>query len=230
MKIYILVLFLVIYSNLFSQDDTNLKSKEFQQSLTPDKIVQMLKEGNSRFMNNKMIERDFHSDVVRTSHGQYPWAVFQGCMDSRVTPEIIFDTGLGDLFVNCLAGNIITEEVIGSMEYACKVVGAKLVVVIGHSHCGAIKGAIDKVELGNLTDVLDYIKPVIDSAKFLSSNNVFTSDNSAFVDLVTSLNVRMGKDAIRSKSPILKNLEESGQIKIIGAVYDIETGLVTFLD
>ncbi|HRE42129.1 MAG TPA: carbonic anhydrase family protein [Ignavibacteria bacterium] len=230
MKRYITILLVFIYCNLSAQDKILPKSQEFQQSLSPNDVIEILKDGNGRFIDNMMKEREYHTEVKKTSQGQYPWAVLQGCMDSRVNPAIIFDTGIGDLFVNCLAGNVVTDDVIGSMEYACGVVGSKLVLVIGHTNCGAIRGAISDVQMGNLTDVLDIIKPAVDSAKFISSNNDFTADNAAFVNIVTKLNVKLGMDKIRNRSKILNDLEQSGKIKIVGAIYDVETGIVDFLE
>lgn len=230
MKISIIFLIFLIHCNLSAQDVVLPNSKEFQQSLTPSEVIKILKDGNQRFINNMMLEREYHTEVKKASHGQFPWAVLHRCMDSRVSPEIIFDTGIGDVFVNGLAGNVINDEVIGSMEYACNVVGSKLILVLGHTGCGAVIGAIDEVEFGNITTVLNHIHPAVDSAKFLLSSNIFTSDNSSFVDLVTRLNVKMGLDLIRSKSPALKELEDSGKIKIAGAIYNIETGEVTFLE
>ncbi|HCA43374.1 MAG TPA: carbonic anhydrase [Bacteroidetes bacterium] len=230
MKISIILFIFLIHCNLLAQDVTLPKTREFQQSLTPDEVINILKEGNSRFINNMRLEREYHTEVKKTSQGQYPWAVLHGCMDSRVTSEIIFDTGIGDIFVNSLAGNIITDEVIGSMEYGCNVVGSKLILVLGHTNCGAVKGAIDDVEFGNITTVLNEIHPAVDSAKFLLSSNIFTSSNSSFVELVTRLNVKMGMDEIRRRSPALKELEDNGKIKIVGAIYDVETGEVKFLE
>ena len=150
-------------------------------------------------------------------------------MDSRVPPEIAFDAGIGDIFVNRLAGNVITKEVLGGMEYACKVVGSKLILVLGHTSCGAIKGAIDKVELGNLTELVKEIKPAVDKTVSLHPGEEVSSKNHELVDMVAKTNVEMSLDHIRKNSPILKEMEDKGEIKISGALYDVSTGMVTFL-
>lgn len=205
------------------------KTKEFQQSLTPDSIIVLLKDGNERFLHNTRSEIDYNVDIELTSHAQYPWAVIYGCMDSRVPPEIAFDAGIGDLFVNRLAGNVITKEVLGSMEYACKVAGSKLILVMGHTSCGAVKGAIDNVELGNLTEIVKEIKPAVDKTVSMNPGEEVSSKNHELVDMVAKTNVEMSLDYIRKSSPILKEMEEKGEIKIVGAVYDVSTGKVTFL-
>jgi len=205
------------------------KTKEFQQSLTPDSIIVLLKDGNERFLHNTRSDIDYNVDIELTSYDQYPWAVIYGCMDSRVTPEIAFDAGIGDIFVNRLAGNVITKEVLGSMEYACKVAGSKLILVMGHTSCGAVKGAIDNVELGNLTEVVKEIKPAVDKTVSLHPGEEVSSKNHELVDMVAKTNVEMGLDYIRKSSPILKEMEEKGEIKIVGALYDVSTGKVTFL-
>ncbi|MFA7359712.1 MAG: carbonic anhydrase family protein [Candidatus Kapaibacterium sp.] len=205
------------------------KTKEFQQSLTPDSIIVLLKDGNERFLHNTRSDIDYNVDIELTSYDQYPWAVIYGCMDSRVTPEIAFDAGIGDIFVNRLAGNVITKEVLGSMEYACKVAGSKLILVMGHTSCGAVKGAIDKVELGNLTEVVKEIMPAVDKTVSMNPGEEVSSKNHELVDMVAKTNVEMSLDYIRKNSPILKEMEDKGEIKIVGAVYDVSTGRVSFL-
>lgn len=205
------------------------KTKEFQQSLTPDSIIVLLKNGNERFLHNTRSDIDYNADIELTSHAQYPWAVIYGCMDSRVPPEIAFDAGIGDIFVNRLAGNVITTEVLGSMEYACKVAGSKLVLVLGHTSCGAVKGAIDNVELGNLTEVVKEIKPAVNKTVSLNPGEEVSSKNHELVDMVAKVNVELGIEYIRKNSPILKEMEDKGEIKIVGAVYDVATGRVSFL-
>ncbi len=227
--ILLVSLFLTLNAGAQHKDVTYPKTKEFQQSLTPDSIIVLLKNGNERFLHNIRSDFDYNTDIDLTTHAQYPWAVIHGCMDSRVPPEIAFDAGIGDIFVNRLAGNVITKEVLGSMEYACKVAGSKLILVLGHTSCGAVKGAIDNVELGNLTEVVKEIKPAVDKTVSLHPGEEVSSKNHELVDMVAKTNVEMGLDYIRKSSPILKEMEEKGEIKIVGALYDVSTGKVTFL-
>lgn len=222
-------LFLTLNATAQHKEVTYPKTREFQQSLTPDSILVLLKNGNERFLHNTRSDIDYNADIELTSHAQYPWAVVYGCMDSRVPPEIAFDAGIGDIFVNRLAGNVITKEVLGSMEYACKVAGSKLILVLGHTSCGAVKGAIDNVELGNLTEVVKEIKPAVDKTVSLHPGEEVSSKNHELVDMVAKTNVEMSLDYIRKNSPILKEMEEKGEIKIAGALYDVSTGKVTFL-
>lgn len=202
-------------------------SAEDQAALTPDMVVQSLKEGNMRFMNNEITARD-HSAMVRNAAiGQYPKAVILSCLDSRVPVEDIFDKGIGDLFVARVAGNFSNEDILGSMEYGCKVSGAKLVLVLGHASCGAIKSAIDDVKLGNITAMLAKIKPAVDKSKDFTGDKISKDD--AYVEYVAKNNVRNTVETIKAKSPILKEMADKGEIKIIGAYYNIKTGEVTFL-
>lgn len=227
--ILLVSLFLTLNATAQHKEVTYPKTREFQQSLTPDSILVLLKNGNERFLHNTRSDIDYNADIELTSHAQYPWAVVYGCMDSRVPPEIAFDAGIGDIFVNRLAGNVITKEVLGSMEYACKVAGSKLILVLGHTSCGAVKGAIDNVELGNLTEVVKEIKPAVDKTVSLHPGEEVSSKNHELVDMVAKTNVEMSLDYIRKNSPILKEMEEKGEIKIAGALYDVSTGKVTFL-
>jgi carbonic anhydrase len=198
-----------------------------QAALTPDMVIQSLKEGNRRFVNNDITARN-HSTMVRNaSAGQFPKAVILSCLDSRVPVEDVFDKGIGDLFVGRVAGNFVNGDLLGSMEFGCKVSGAKLILVLGHESCGAIKAAIDNVQLGNITAMLANIKPaVVRSGNF---NGDKTSTNDAFVDVVTKNNVLNTIETIKAKSTILKEMSEQGKIKIIGAYYDLHTGEVIFL-
>lgn len=221
------------FSSPINAQDSNSyypNTKEFQQSLTPDDVIQMLKLGNEMFINNIRFNRDYESDVKETAHGQYPWAVIHRCMDSRVAPELVFDLGIGDIFSTGIAGNVINDDILGSMEYGCQVIGSKLILVLGHTECGAIKGAIDHVEMGNLTGLLAKIDPAVDKVKTLIKAEDLTSKNNNFVNDVTRQNVKNMIVDIRTLSPILSNLESSGQIKIIGAMYDVHTGAVEFFD
>ena len=174
-----------------------------------------------------MTDRDWLAELEYTSKGQYPYAVILRCMDSRVSTDIIFDQGIGYVFDNGVAGNVVNDDMIGSMEYACAVVGSKLILVLGHTECGAVKGAIDDVELGNLTGLLNKIEPAVASTKYDGERN---SKNKKFVDMVSETNVRLGMEEIRTKSPILKKLEEDGKIMIVGGMYDVSTGKVKFLE
>jgi len=198
-----------------------------QKALTPDMVIQSLKDGNKRFMSNNLTKRD-HSAMVRDAAlGQYPKAVILSCLDSRVPVEDIFDKGIGDLFVGRVAGNIVNPDLLGSMEYGCKVSGAKLILVLGHQSCGAVKSAIDNVKLGNITELLSKIKPAIDDSKDFSGEK--TSKNKDYVDYVAKKNVEVVIENIKSGSPILKEMADKGEIRIIGAYYDLTTGEVIFL-
>ena len=199
-----------------------------QKALTPDRVIQSLLEGNRRFVNNDLTARD-HSALVRNaSGGQYPKAVILSCLDSRVPVEDVFDKGIGDLFVARVAGNFANDDILGSMEYGCKVSGAKLILVLGHQYCGAIKSAIDHVKLGNITHMLSNINPAVTkSADFKGDRS---SKNEAYVDYVMKNNVRHTIAVIRTKSPILKEMELKGEIKIVGAWYNLKTGEVQLLN
>ena len=198
-----------------------------QAALRPDDIIVTLKEGNKRFRDNNLTLRD-HSAMVRdASAGQYPKAVVLSCIDSRVPVEDIFDRGIGDLFVARVAGNFSNTDILGSLEFGCKVSGAKLILVLGHEACGAVKGAIDNVQLGNITPMLSNIKPAISRVKNFTGEK--TSKNDAFVEAVAKENVLNTIEAIKAKSSILKEMEAKGEIKIIGAYYDLHSGEVIFL-
>ena len=200
---------------------------EEQSKLTPDTVLQMLKDGNYRFQNDNLTAR-LHSSQVRAAvKGQYPKAVILSCIDSRIPVEDVFDKGIGDIFVARVAGNIVNEDILGSMEYGCKVSGAKLILVLGHTECGAIKSAIDNVQLGNITELLAKINPAVDSTS--SFNGERTSKNKDYVNAVAEENVRLTMNNIRKQSQILNDMEQKGEIKIVGAVYDMATGEVTFL-
>jgi carbonic anhydrase len=203
-------------------------SAEEQKALTPDIVLEGLKAGNERFLNNDFTARD-HSKLVRdASVGQYPKAVIISCLDSRVTVEDAFDKGIGDLFIGRVAGNFVNTDLVGSIEYGCKVAGAKLVVVMGHLECGAIKSAVDDVKMGNITAMLANIRPAVEQSQDFQDGEK-TSKNKEFVKYVTKKNVLLNVQKVRSMSPILREMEEKGEIKILGALYDIHTGKVTFL-
>lgn len=203
-------------------------TQESQASMTPAKALQFLKEGNNRFLNNLKINRNLLQQMAETSSGQFPFAVILSCIDSRSPAELIFDQGLGDIFSIRIAGNILNEDILGSMEFACKVSGSKLIMVLGHTNCGAIRGACDNVEMGNLTALLGKIKPSVDAEKTILINR--DSSNSKFVERVTGINVKNTIKQIFEKSPLLKEMTEKKQIDIAGGMYNVETGKVNFFD
>jgi len=203
-------------------------SKETQSSLTPETALQILKEGNQRFINNLKANRNLLQQVNETSSGQFPFATILSCNDSRTSAELIFDQGLGDIFSIRIAGNILNEDILGSMEFATKVVGTKVLLVLGHTKCGAIVGACNHVEMGNLTTLLNKIQPAIFCEKKTKENR--NGSNSDFVNNVTELNVHLTIERVRRESPIIAEMEELGQIKIVGGLYDVETGEVSFYE
>jgi len=191
-------------------------------------VLQYLKDGNARFARGERTPRSDILDAKATAKGQYPLAVFVDCIDSRVSADIIFDVGLGIVFSANVAGNIVNTDILGSLEYACAKAGSKVVVVLGHTSCGAVKGACDGVKLGNLTSLLAKIQPAIDAMP--DDGKPRTSKNHAFTTKVAAENVRRGVQQVRSGSPVLRDLEEQGKILIIGALYDVETSLVTWFE
>lgn len=201
-------------------------TKETQANISPEKALDLLKEGNERFLNNIKAERDLLQQANDTSKGQFPFATILSCIDSRVSAELIFDQGIGDIFSIRIAGNFVNEDVLGSMEFACKLAGSKLIVVLGHSKCGAIKGACDDAKLGNLTKLLSKLKPAVDSITDVSENR--NSTNSAFVEKVSNSNVELTIANIKQQSPLLNEMLENGDIGIVGAMYNVETGKVNF--
>ena len=203
-------------------------NKELQNSITPAMAIDILKEGNNRFVSNLKVNRNLLQQANETSDGQHPFAVILSCIDSRTSVELIFDQGLGDVFSIRIAGNILNEDILGSMEFGCKVAGAKVIVVLGHTKCGAVKGACDHIEMGNLTALLTKIRPAVDDEKTTTENR--NSANGEFVEKVAALNVKRTVKSITERSPILKDMIESGQISIVGGSHDITTGMVTFYD
>jgi carbonic anhydrase len=201
-------------------------TKEQRDSMTPTQVVDELKKGNERFRTAKMAPRDYLAEKRSSAAGQYPAAAILGCLDSRVPAEIIFDAGIGDTFTGRVAGNVVNDDMLGSMEFACAVSGAKVVLVLGHTACGAVKGAIDDVVLGNLTGLLARIKPAIPATKFDGEKS---SKNAAYVDAVARTNVTLGLAEIRRRSPILEEMEKKGKILMTGAMYDLTTGMVQFV-
>lgn len=201
-------------------------TKEMQDVITPAMALELLKEGNKRFVNNLKINRNLLQQANETSDGQHPFAVILSCIDSRTSAELIFDQGLGDVFSVRIAGNIVNEDILGSMEFGCKVAGSKIIVVLGHTKCGAIKGACDHVEMGNLTALLTKIRPAVDDEVTITENR--NSGNSDFVEKVATINVKRTVRAILERSPILKEMIESGAIGIVGGSHNITNGEVTF--
>lgn len=203
-------------------------TKETQAEITPNSALTLLKEGNKRFQQNKKAGRDLLGQVKDTASGQYPFATILSCIDSRVSSELIFDQGIGDIFSARIAGNFINDDILGSMEFACKLAGTKLVVVLGHTSCGAVKGACDDAKLGNLTAMLAKIKPAVDAVKEPADQSKRNSKNMEFVNKVAEKNVQLAIENIRTRSQVLKEMEENGEIHIIGGMYDINDGSVTF--
>ena len=206
-----------------------VKNKEILSKMTPSLALDMLKEGNKRFVENNTIERDHSWHIKETIDSQHPFAIVLGCIDSRVMPSIIFDQGIGDLFIARIAGNIINQDILGSMEYACAVTGSKLVVVLGHTSCGAVKGAIDDVKLGNLTAALKPIKLAVAKVETeMTFDEDHNSKNLKFVDTVARKNVELAIEDIKSQSPVLHQMYKDKEIDIVGAMYDHTTGVVKF--
>ena len=205
-------------------------TRETQATMTPQKSLQFLKEGNQRFQNNLKANRNLLEQVNDTSDGQFPFATILSCIDSRVSAELVFDQGLGDIFSVRIAGNFVNEDILGSMEFACKLAGTKLLVVLGHTSCGAVKGACDDAQMGNLTNMLAKIKPAVQSVSEPSDESLRNSKNLEFVDNVAKVNVELTIQNIRKQSPILKEMEDKNEIDIVGAMYDINTGAVDFFE
>jgi carbonic anhydrase len=201
---------------------------EEQAKLTPDEVLRLLKAGNQRFVGGTLTSRNHSAMVRQAATGQFPKAMILSCVDSRIPVEDVFDRGIGDIFVARVAGNFENTDILGSMEFACKVSGAKLVLVLGHEHCGAVMAAIDGAELGNITPMLENIKPAV--AALSSYEGVKTSKNPDFVHKVTEKNIRLTIADIRKRSPILKQMEDAGDIKIVGGLYNMDTAEIDFLD
>lgn len=199
-----------------------------QKETTPDSAIERLKNGNAQFVKNYNPERDLISEVKQTSTGQYPFATILHCIDSRVSAELVFNEGVGDVFSIRIAGNFVNDDILGSMEFACKLAGTKLVLVLGHTACGAVKGACDDAKLGNLTTLISKLKPAVAAVETPTDPAERTSGNIDFVNNVSEKNVHMTIDNIRNRSAVLKEMEDNGEIKIVGGMYDIKDGSVTF--
>jgi carbonic anhydrase len=210
----------------WDRSETDALSKEERDRLTPDQVIELLKRGNQRFRSGTTEPHDYLAQKRTSADGQYPAAAILGCIDSRAPAEILFDGRIGDAFNARIAGNIVNDDLLGSLEFACAVAGAKLVVVLGHTACGAIKGAIDNARLGHLTGLLNEIKPAVDATPYEGDR---TGSNQEFVDRVAQTNVRLTVAAIRTRSDTLAGLERDGKIKIVGWMYNLVGGRVEFL-
>jgi len=216
------------YNTTIAIKNMRTHTKETQEGLTPEHALDILKEGNGRFVNNIKTHRNLLEQVNETKSGQFPFAAILSCIDSRTSAELIFDQGLGDVFSIRIAGNILNDDILGSMEFACKIAGSKLIVVLGHTKCGAIEGACDHIELGHITTLLNKVKPAIEIEKETTSDR--NSKNKKFVENVTVNNVNLTVQKVKEQSPLLREMEQSGKIKIIGGLYDLETGIVRFYE
>ena len=205
-------------------------TKETQAAITPNNAINILKEGNQRFQTNKEVDRNLLAQVSDTSSGQYPFATILHCVDSRVSAELVFDQGIGDVFSIRIAGNFVNEDILGSMEFTCKLAGTKVIVILGHTACGAVKGACDDAKLGNLTSLLSKLKPAVEAVSEPKDPSKRNSGNIEFVNNVAEKNVYMTIANIRAQSPVLEEMEKQGEIKIVGAMYDIKDGSVTFYE
>ena len=206
--------------------DSAALTREAQAAITPGKALEMLEQGNQRFVSNKPLARDLLVQVKQTAKGQYPFAAVVSCLDSRLPPEIVFDRGIGDLFVARVAGNFVNDDILGSLEFATKLAGAKLIVVMGHTECGAIKGACDGVQLGLLTATLANINPAV--AAVQGDFTARSSKDAAFVQAVAEMNVQLTMQTLRDRSVVLREMLDNGEIGMVGAMYDVGTGKVTF--
>ncbi len=206
-----------------------IRTRAERDALTPAQVLQSIKDGNDRFVNGAQRPRNFRQEQLATKGGQHPAAVLLSCIDSRAPVEVVFDKGIGEVFNARVAGNVANPDILGSMEFACAVAGSKVVLVLGHSRCGAINGAIDNVEMGNLTGLLDRIRPAVEEVHEEHPKEEVKSSNATFAEAVTRKNVELTVEKIRRLSPLLRDMEKKGQILIQGAIYDVSTGKVEFL-
>ncbi len=215
-------------TDILEKDNAFTHDKITQSQISPSKAVELLKEGNQRFVDKKSVERDYHGQISKTTSGQFPFASIVSCIDSRIPTEIVFDQGIGDMFNARIAGNFVNEDILGSLEFACKLAGSKVIVVMGHTSCGAVKGACDHAELGNLTQMLNKIKPAVDAVQTAEGVDR-SSSNLDFVNEVAVKNVHFTVENIKTMSPVLKEMNDEGAITIVPAMYDVKTGKVAFL-
>jgi carbonic anhydrase len=231
-RFWCVVSLLLMAGSAFAQNSAprveRVLTQKEQEALKPEEVLQLLKDGNQRFLSGSVTSRDHSAQVRHAAGGQFPKAMILSCVDSRIPVEDVFDRGIGDIFVARVAGNFENTDILGSMEFATKVSGAKLVLVLGHEDCGAVKAAIDQAQLGNITEMLKNIKPAVDSLSDYPGDQ--TSANPEFVHLVMERNVRLTMGDTRQRSPIMKQMEKDGQLKISGALYDMKTGAIEFLD
>jgi len=216
------------FGRAFAADQCAVPTQERQAAMSPDDALKELRAGNDRFLSQNMRNCDLLSQVRATSGGQFPFAVVIGCIDSRVPPELVFDQRIGDIFSARIAGNVAEDDVVGSVEFATKLAGAKLIVVLGHSECGAVKGAIDGVELGKLTHLLQRIKPAIEANA--SAPGEHNSKNKDFVQQVATTNARLAAQGVQQDSPVLRDLVSKGELKIVAAMHDVASGRITFME
>ena len=215
--------------NTVHADDANVAlTKEAQAAITPAKALEMLKQGNKRFVSSKLKKRDILAQVKQTSKGQFPFAALVSCLDSRIAPELVFDQGIGDIFVASVAGNFVNDDILGSLEFATRLAGSKLIVVMGHTDCGAVQGACDKAQLGLLTATLANINPAVNAVQ--GDYTPRTSKNDKFVQAVTDMNVKLTMQKLRDRSVVLREMIDKGEIGLVGAMYDVSTGNVTFYE
>ena len=210
------------------RDLTAALTAETQATLTPTGVIGLLKDGNERFINDEAVERNFMEQIRQTTEGQYPMAAILGCIDSRVPHEIVFDKGIGDVFSARVAGNFVNTDILGSLEFATAVAGSKVIVVLGHTECGAVKGACDNVELGNLTSTLANLAPAVYSVEDVEGER--TSENEEFVQAVAHENVEITVQNIVDRSPVIRDLVEEGELVVVGAMHDVASGEVTFFE
>jgi len=221
----VITILLATIGSVHADSSTAMTSKA-QAAITPDKAIEMLKQGNERFINGNTVKRDLLAQVKQTSKGQFPFAAVVSCLDSRIPPAIVFDQGIGDIFVARVAGNFVNDDILGSLEFATKLAGAKLIVVMGHTDCGAVKGACDGAQLGLLTSTLANINPAVEAVK--GDYTPRNSKNTKFVQAVTEMNVQLTMQKLRERSVILREMLDKGEIAMIGAMYDVNTGQVAF--
>lgn len=203
-------------------------TREMQAHLSPEQAIQLLKDGNQRFVSNLKLNRNLLQQVNETSEGQFPFAVILNCIDSRTSAELIFDQGLGDIFSCRIAGNILNEDILGSMEFACHIAGSKVIVILGHTKCGAVQGVCHGIKLGNLTALLDKLQPVVDAE--LSGKNISDISDPEFMENVARLNVHYVINEIPKRSQVIAEMLGNGKVALVGGMYDVDTGIVTFYD
>ena len=208
----------------------NALQKKDQDQISPKQALQLLKEGNQRFVSKKQFSRDYQLQINQTSTGQFPFAAVLSCIDSRVPAEIVFDQGIGDIFSARIAGNFVNTDILGSLEFACKLAGSKLILVLGHTSCGAIKGACDNAKLGNLTSMLENFSEALSSVETPQDPDSRNSSNAEFVNQVCEKNVELTINKILSDSPLLNEMNSNGEINIVGGIYDVSTGKVRYLN